>query len=513
MKAKNRPQPKRKNVCTQLAAVLRFLRCAVYTRKSTTKGLDAEFSSLESQRESAELYIRSQAANGWNLLPTRYDDGGFTGGNLDRPALERLIQDIERGLIDIVVCYKVDRLCRSLFDFATLMETFIKHNVSFVSVTQSFDTSTSMGRLTLNILLSFAQFEREIISERTRDKIQASRRRGKWTGGVAPHGYVIVDKQLRPEATAAADIRKTFELYLTQGSTNAVAWRMEREAKSQSGTPWNKDRVARILKNPLYAGLLRVGSELYAGDHEPLVPRELFEKASSMLATRRTVFERHSDPEYVLRGLLRCECGAAIVPATTRKNDKKYRYYRCSARAEKGDTVCQTPQMTASTFEDFVIEQVTSLIETAKIGDVLRANLDARASRLREEHAALPGTIAGKSAQAAELATVLSHLTGPARRGCEHRLEAVSAELSKAEARLYALERELATLDTKTRVEAEWLEPILQNFDLKWPALALGERARLLRGLVKEVLVGTAGERVTLELQEWVTHANPEAAA
>lgn len=504
MKANPHARSERSSRAAELELAPRVQRCAIYTRKSTTKGLDAEFSSLESQRESAELYIRSQAANGWNLLPTRYDDGGFTGGNLDRPALEQLLEDIERGLIDIVVCYKVDRLCRSLFDFASLMKTFIEHDVSFVSVTQSFDTSTSMGRLTLNILLSFAQFEREIISERTRDKIQASRRRGKWTGGVAPHGYQIVDKRLVPEPSSAAQIRKTFELYLSQGSTQAVAWRMARETGSPNRTPWNKDRVARILKNPLYAGLLKVGSDLHVGEHEPLVPRELFEKASSLLATRRTVFERHSDPEYILRGILRCECGAAIVPATTHKNGKKYRYYRCSVRAERGDEACKTGQMTANTFEDFIAQQVAALARRYELGTLLTSNLTERMNALRAEHAALPRTISEKSAKAAELATTLTHLSGPARRGCERQLETVSGELSQAEARLYALGRELLTLDTKTRVEAEWLEPLIRDLESKWEKLDLGDRGRLLRGLLREVLILDSGGRVELQLRDWI---------
>lgn len=201
----------------------RSMRCAIYTRKSTEEGLEQEFNSLDAQRDSGESFIRSQANEGWECLPDHYDDGGFTGGNMDRPALKRLMADIEAGKIDCVVVYKVDRLSRSLLDFARMMETFEKYKVSFVSVTQQFNTSTSMGRLVLNVLLSFAQFEREMISERTRDKIAAARRKGKWVGGMPLLGYNVVDCKLVVDPDEAERVRQIYRLYLDRESLVAVA--------------------------------------------------------------------------------------------------------------------------------------------------------------------------------------------------------------------------------------------------------------------------------------------------
>src|SRR6516225_9627777 len=212
------------------SATLPLVRCAIYTRKSTEEGLEQEFNSLDAQRESAEAFVRSQAHEGWTCSPERYDDGGFTGGNMERPALQRLLADIDVGKIDLVVCYKVDRLSRSLLDFAKMMETFEKHGVSFVSVTQQFNTATSMGRLVLNVLLSFAQFEREIIAERTRDKVAATRRKGKWTGGTPPLGYDLDPRggRLVVNQGEAARVRAIFELYLEHQALRPVVQELAR---------------------------------------------------------------------------------------------------------------------------------------------------------------------------------------------------------------------------------------------------------------------------------------------
>lgn len=204
------------------------VRCAIYTRKSTEEGLEQEFNSLDAQRDSGEAYVASQQHEGWECLPNQYDDGGFTGGNMDRPAMQRLMADIEAGKIDCVVVYKVDRLSRSLLDFARIMEVFEKHNVSFVSVTQQFNTATSMGRLILHVLLSFAQFERELISERTRDKIAASRRKGKWWGGMPVIGYDVVERKLVVNEEEARIVREIFRLYLELESLIPVVQEIER---------------------------------------------------------------------------------------------------------------------------------------------------------------------------------------------------------------------------------------------------------------------------------------------
>ena len=489
-------------------------RCAIYTRKSpSARGLDLAFTSLDAQREAAELYVGSQAASGWVVLPTRYDDKGFTGANTDRPALARLLEDIERKKVDMIVVAKVDRLCRSLIDFARLMEILEKHNVGFVSVTQNFDTSTSMGRLVLNILMSFAVFEREMIAERTRDKIVASRRHGKWTGGAVPFGYRVVDKKLVPEAGTAETVRRIFELYLELGSTSALAFRLNRERGEASNGEklWTKDRLSRILKNPIYAGFVAVDGELHEGEHEGLVRRPLFEEARKRLLSRRTVYERKHDPEYVLRSLIRCgECGYAIVPATTHKGGEKYRYYRCSIHDNPDRERCRTPQMSAGAFERFVGDELERLAHRTRLAEILTRNLKNRREALLARCQEIPRLVAETSGKSTDLATALSGLFGAARRAPEAALERLSDVMRELEEELDEAERELHSIDSKILVEAEWLEKQLAE-PSAWPTMPPRERARLFRGLLKEIVVGSQGERVELHLQDWIVRSqSPE---
>ena len=236
--------------------IIKKVRCAVYTRKSSEEGLDMEFNSLDAQRESCEAYIASQKPEGWILVPDRYDDGGFSGGTLERPALKRLLADIESGRVDVVVVYKIDRLSRSLMDFAKLVEVFDRCNVTFVSVTQSFNTTTSMGRLTLNILLSFAQFEREVIGERIRDKFAASRKKGMWMGGCPPLGYDVRERKLVINAAEAATVRMIFERFLAVGSATVLARTLAAEGvTTKRGRPIDKGYLYRLLNNQAYIGM------------------------------------------------------------------------------------------------------------------------------------------------------------------------------------------------------------------------------------------------------------------
>src|SRR5882724_6780692 len=256
--------------------------CAIYTRKSTEHNLDLEFNSLDAQREACEAYIKSQAHEGWRLIPGRYDDGAFSGASLDRPALQQLLAEVRAGKIDIVLVYKVDRLTRSLADFAKLMELFDAHEVSFVSVTQCFNTSSSMGRLTLNVLLSFAQFERELIGERVRDKIAASKRKGIWVGGPVPLGYAAVDKKIAVVAAEAAAIRTIFARYLELGSIRALAEDLDRrgirskprrlsDGRSIGGSRFGVGALAHLLKNRFYIGEVVYRGQVHRGEHEPIL--------------------------------------------------------------------------------------------------------------------------------------------------------------------------------------------------------------------------------------------------
>src|SRR3989338_7379260 len=289
--------------------------CAIYTRKYTSEGLDSDFTSLDNQREAAISYINSQKSEGWVALPDKYDDGGFTGGNTDRPGLQKLINDIKDGQVDCVVVYKVDRLSRSLLDFVQLLEFFEKNNVAFVSVTQAFNTNTSMGRLTLNILLSFAQFEREIISERTRDKMAAARKKGKWLGGRPILGYDI-DRDNRSLILSPKEVklvREIFELYIKERSLLSVAKILNKRGiltkkyttkagKIFGGIPFKNTQVRFIIKNVLYTGKVSYKGELYDGLHEAIIDEDTFNKAQGVLVENR--IERRPSKHEKAPGLL-----------------------------------------------------------------------------------------------------------------------------------------------------------------------------------------------------------------
>lgn len=308
-------------------------RCAIYTRKSTEEGLAMAFNTLDAQREACEAYIASQRGEGWRAITTRYDDGGLSGGNMERPALKALLADIDDGKVDIVIVYKVDRLTRSLADFSKLVERFDRHAVSFVSVTQQFNTSNSMGRLTLNVLLSFAQFEREVGAERVRDKIAASRKKGIWTGGKPPLGYSNVAKELVIVQSEAAIIREIFALYDAHGSVPHIiaharkqGWTTKPRTNGTGGLPLTRGPIYHILKNPVYAGLLRNGETLHEGRHDAIVERSAWERVQEKLqaGARWTGKPRH--PLSPLVGLLTWE-GERMTPDHARKKGRRYRYY------------------------------------------------------------------------------------------------------------------------------------------------------------------------------------------
>ena len=348
-------------------------RCAIYTRKSTSVGLEQDFNSLDAQREACAAYIKKQP--GWSLLADLYDDGGFTGANIERPAFQRLLTDIDARRIDVVVVYKVDRLSRSLLDFAKLMERFSRSGASFVSVTQNFSTADAMGRLTLNMLMSFAEFEREMIGERTRDKIAAARRKGKWTGGPIPLGYTVKDKRLLVDEAEAVLVREIFTLYLEQRSALAVARILnerrpastEGDGDTRASRPWTNADVLRLIRTPIYAGYIRSHGELYDGEHEAVVDRETFARAQALLdGNSRKMNDPSRNPNYILRGLLRCACcGSAFTPASSRRGRTVYRYYRCLKRDKQGSQACPSSPLPADAIETYVIDR---LREVAKEG-------------------------------------------------------------------------------------------------------------------------------------------------
>jgi site-specific DNA recombinase len=329
------------NGCIKLA------RCAIYTRKSTEHNLDLAFTSLDAQREACEAYIKSQAHEGWRLIPVRYDDGAYSGASLDRPALQKLLADVRAGTIDVVLVYKVDRLTRALADFAKLIELFDAHNVSFVSVTQSFNTSSSMGRLTLNVLLSFAQFEREVIGERVRDKIAASKRKGIWIGGPVPLGYTAVDKKIVVVAAEAEAVRTIFARYLELGSVRALAEELDRreirskprrlsDGRTTGGGRLGVGALAHLLKNRFYIGEVVYRGDVHRGEHEPILDPVLFEAVQAKLAAQAVARRcRLRGSPALLTGRIFDERGNRMSPTHANKGGVRYRYYISQAVLQK----------------------------------------------------------------------------------------------------------------------------------------------------------------------------------
>lgn len=351
----------------------RKLRCAVYTRKSHEEGLDQAFNSLDAQRDAGESYVAAQKAEGWVLVPDHYDDGGFTGANLERPALKRLMADIEASLIDVVVVYKIDRLTRSLADFSRLIEVFDKRNVSFVSVTQQFSTTSSMGRLTLNILLSFAQFEREVTGERIRDKFAASKKKGIWMGGYPPLGYDIKNRKLVINQEEAALIREIFDRFLAVKSATKLADILRRrgirtkaiitqDRKVRLGVPISKGYLYRILTNPVYIGQVRHKEVLYTGEHERILDQTVWEQVQATFGVSprtRGNIARCQTPA-LLRGLSCCGgCSSAMTPTSTRKKGKLYSYYAGSKFLKRECDHCPIARIPTSELEQVVLSQIT----------------------------------------------------------------------------------------------------------------------------------------------------------
>jgi DNA invertase Pin-like site-specific DNA recombinase len=350
--------------------VVRKLRCAVYTRKSTEEGLDQEFNSLDAQREACEAYVASQRAEGWLLVPDRYDDGGFSGATLERPALQRLMADIETGRVDIVVVYKIDRLSRSLMDFAKLVEVFDRNDVTFVSVTQSFNTTSSMGRLTLNILLSFAQFEREVIGERIRDKFAASRRKGMWMGGFVPLGYDVKNRKLVVNEGEAATVRMIFSRFAKIGSATVLVRELRSEGvRGKRGKLVDKGYLYKLLNNRVYVGEAVHKGTPYPGEHQPIIDRALWDRVHTILreSPRKRSANTRAQTPFLLKGLIFGPTGRAMTPAHTRKGGKLYRYYVSTDVLKRDAEACSVRRLPAAEIESAVIDQLRDLLRAPEI--------------------------------------------------------------------------------------------------------------------------------------------------
>lgn len=352
------PAPKRK------------LRCAAYTRKSSEEGLEQEFNSLDAQREACEAFIASQRAEGWVLVPDYYDDGGISGGTLERPALKRLMADIEAGKIDVVVVYKIDRLSRALTDFTKLVEIFDRHAVTFVSVTQSFNTTTSMGRLTLNILLSFAQFEREVIGERIRDKVAASRKRGIWMGGWAPFGYDVKDRKLIINEAEAKLVRSIFKRFARGKSGTKLAQELAKEnVRNKYGKLVDKGYLYKLLNNRVYLGDAVHKGTAYPGEHKAIIDQETWDSVREVLkeSPRKRAGQSRARTPALLKGMIFGPTGLAMTPTHTRKNGQLYRYYISTSLIKSGARSCPVGRIPAAAIEEAVIDQIRHLVQSPEI--------------------------------------------------------------------------------------------------------------------------------------------------
>jgi site-specific DNA recombinase len=365
------------------ASSIKSVRCAIYTRVSTEHGLDQEFNSLDAQYEAASAYIKSQAHAGWTLIRSRYDDGGYSGGSTDRPDLQRLLDDIRARKVDVIVVYKVDRLTRSLADFAKLVELFDSHGVSFVSVTQQFNTTTSMGRLTLNVLLSFAQFEREVTSERIRDKIAASKRKGLWVGGNLPLGYEMKDGKIAVVEEEAELVRSIFQRYLELGSVNELLRDLkERDIRTKSrllstgatrgGISFGRGALYYVLSNHFYIGEVKYKNEILPGEQPPIMDRALFEavrQKSLAQWSHRTVVRNKSD--HLLAGLLFDDAGHRMIPTHATKAGTRYRYYASTpvlhgeAKTASAGSISRVP---AADIEDTIVKSLEAHLASKQAG-------------------------------------------------------------------------------------------------------------------------------------------------
>jgi site-specific DNA recombinase len=489
----------------QLAPASPRIRCAVYTRKSTEEGLDQEFNTLDAQRESGEAYIKSQTHEGWECLAEQYDDGGFTGGNMDRPALQRLMADIEAGKVDCVVVYKVDRLSRSLLDFARMMEVFERHHVSFVSVTQQFNTSTSMGRLVLNVLLSFAQFEREMISERTRDKIAATRRKGKWSGGMPLLGYDVDPRgsRLIVNEDEAVRVRAIFELYLefqallpTVQELDRHGWLNKRwttrKGHERGGKTFTKTSLYKLLTNVTYAGKIAYKDEVHNGEHAAIVSDETWQRVQTLLDRNGRTGGAPVRNKFgaLLKGILHCvPCNCAMSPThSTRKNKTRYRYYVCSNAQKRGWHTCPSKSIPAPEIERFIVEQIRAIgQDPALLNETVAQARQLGQSRVAELEAERRGLERELGKWNGEIRQLLDQIApNDGNTPATARLADLQERIRLTERRATEVREQVIALSHKLVDERE-VAKAMSVFEPVWESMSPREQVRVVQTLVERV--------------------------
>jgi site-specific DNA recombinase len=484
------------------------VRCAIYTRKSTEVGLEQDFNSLDAQREACVAYVQSQRHEGWKCLPARYDDGGFTGGNMDRPALKRLLADIEAGKIDCVVSYKLDRLSRSLLDFARIIGILEKHHVSFVSITQQFNSATSMGRLVLNVLLSFAQFEREIISERTRDKIAATRRKGKWSGGLPVLGYDVDPQVLRlvVNPKESARVRAMFDLYLEHQALLPVVrelerrgWRTKawvtRKGRKLGGQSFVKTNLHKLLTNVTYAGKLRYKTELHNGEHAAIVDPRKWQKVQELLKRHRHKgsAERNGSTA-ILKGVLYCRpCGCAMSPTYSSKHNKRYRYYICSNAQKRGWDHCPSQSVPARPMERIVLEQISKVAQDPELLQKILTEA------FRQRRTRLADLESERRRLERDLQIMTESLANANEEGKQSGFETVQENIGHRERRLAETQVQASALQQQA-LELVRAARVLTALEQGFEKLPMIEQARLIHLMVQRVDYDGGQDKLALTL-------------
>jgi site-specific DNA recombinase len=496
----------RRGTRVEAPAPAKEIRAAIYCRKSTDENLHSDFSSLDAQREACFSYIASMKSEGWVALSETYEDGGFSGGTTDRPALQRLLSDIGERKVDAVVVVKIDRLSRSLLQFLQLMEFFEEHHTAFCAVTQSIDSSTSAGRLILSVLMSFAQFEREIGSERTREKVHAARKKGRYIGGHPPLGYDIdrVNHCLVVNPDDAEMVRELFELYLDRRSllevvkeVNARGWRRKswqtQAGVNRTGARFEKVYLQRLLINPLYIGQVTLHGEVYPGLHEAIVNEETFRQVGELLVANRNCGDAvvRNQHGVLLRGLLRCgRCGATMSHTWTRRGSRVYAYYRCLTTQKQSRTACSTPTLSVGEIEATVISEIRRLAQDPALVDQVfaealqqtgekRKRLDSERTRLlrqrQQREEAVKGLVSALEGRSGELPEVVAE-----------RIAERKAEATGINGRLTQVEQDLTAIGAQTLDRDHLMQTLAQFTDL-WDALYPRERIRLVHSLIETV--------------------------
>ncbi len=496
--------------------------CAVYTRKSTDENLNSDFTSLDAQRESGEAFIKSRKAEGWQLYPERFDDPAYSGGNTNRPALQHLLGAIRQGKVQTVVAYKYDRLSRNIKDFVKILDLFDKHGVAFVSVTQQFDTSTSIGRIFQTMLMGFAQFERELVSERTRDKRAAMIQKGKWGGGMPIIGYDIdsASRKLVVNKSEVKQVRDQFLFYLKEKSLgktarrlNAQGYRMKqwinKAGGEKGGSRYNKANLVQILRNPLYIGKLRHKDKLFPGEHKAIVDEPLFNRVQKLLSQNNgTHHSANQDKhDFLLRGLVHCKaCGSMMTSNFAYSKGRKYFYYKCVKVSKFSKDECPVRSTPAKELETLIVKRLSFLGRNKKVID--RIVKDAQESSvkafgpLREDRRRIQDEIRKTDEEAKKLIGALGTQNNGASRNrfITDRLDELQETKQKTEERLAEIELSIRGLEGRM-IDADVIRHNLQRFDAVFEKLTPNEKKDLLRLLIKEIVYNQDPSKIKMTLR------------